>query len=64
MTCIIENSDSRVQTVIVDDMIDHLDDSNAEFVMTALDAYPDCQYILAGVKKVKKMKGVTIKEIK
>lgn len=64
MTCIIENSDSRVQTVIIDDMIDHLDDTNAEFVMTALDAYSGCQYILAGVKKLKKMKGVTIKEIK
>ena len=64
MTCIVEHSSSDIKTVIVDDMIDHLDDGNAEFVMTSLDSYPDCQYILAGVKKLKKIKGVTIKEIK
>ena len=64
MTCIVEHSSSDIKAVIVDDMIDHLDDANAEFVMTSLDSYPDCQYILAGVKKLKKIKGVTIKEIK
>lgn len=64
MTCIVEHSSSDIKSVIVDDMIDHLDDANAEFVMTSLDSYPDCQYILAGVKKLKKIKGVTIKEIK
>ena len=64
MTCIVEHSSSDIKTVIVDDMIDHLDDSNAEFVMTSLESYSDCQYILAGVKKLKKIKGVTITEIK
>lgn len=64
MTCIVEHSLSDIKAVIVDDMIDHLDDENAEFVMTSLDSYPDCQYILAGVKKLKKIKGVTVKEIK
>lgn len=64
MTCIVEHSSSDIKAVIVDDMIDHLDDGNAEFVMTSLDSYTDCQYILAGVKKLKKIKGVTVKEIK
>lgn len=64
MTCIVEHSSSDIKTVIVDDMIDHLDDGNADFVMTSLESYSDCQYILAGVKKLKKIKGVTIKEIK
>lgn len=64
MTCIVEHSSSDIKAVIVDDMIDHLDDANAEFVMTSLDSYTDCQYILAGVKKLKKIKGVTVKEIK
>ena len=64
MTCIVEHSSSDIKTVIVDDMIDHLDDSNADFVMTSLESYSDCQYILAGVKRLKKIKGVTITEIK
>ena len=64
MTCIVEHSSSDIKTVIVDDMIDHLDDANADFVMTSLESYSDCQYILAGVKKLKKIKGVTITEIK
>lgn len=64
MTCIVAHSSSAIKTVIVDDMIDHLDDANADFVMTSLESYSDCQYILAGVKKLKKIKGVTIKEIK
>ena len=64
MTCIVEHSSSDIKAVIVDDMIDHLDDANADFVMTSLESYSDCQYILAGVKKLKKMKGITIKEIK
>jgi recombinational DNA repair ATPase RecF len=51
MLCIINKSDSDLKLLIVDDMLDHLDDTNAEQVFTNLAAVEDTQIIVAGVKQ-------------
>ena len=52
MICIMDKSNSDLRTILVDDLIDHLDDKNAENVYKALHNLTDVQFILAGVKEL------------
>lgn len=50
LSCIIERTNSPVKLLIVDDLVDHLDDANAEFLFNSLANIKDIQIVLAGVK--------------
>ena len=52
MTCLVDMSDSDIKTIIVDDMLDHLDDDNVKNLFESLSTMHNCQYILAGVKDI------------
>lgn len=51
MICLLDRSNTEFRTILVDDLIDHLDDNNANNVYTALSNVEDVQFILAGVKE-------------
>lgn len=53
MLCLMKRSDLPVKLLIVDDSLDHLDDSNANLVFTSLNKVRDVQILLAGVKECK-----------
>lgn len=48
--CILNRSTSQVKTILIDDILDHLDDDNATYLFNTLQSIPDVQFILAGVK--------------
>lgn len=50
MTCICESS-SGIRTILVDDMLDHLDDSNIDILFKVINKIPEMQFIFAGVAK-------------
>ena len=50
MICILDKNQTSLRTILVDDLIDHLDDDNAENIYDALSNISDVQFILAGVK--------------
>ena len=50
MICILDRSKASLRTILIDDLVDHLDDNNAANVYEALDKIEDVQFILAGVK--------------
>lgn len=50
MTCICESS-SGIRTILVDDMLDHLDDSNIDVLFKVINKIPEMQFIFAGVAK-------------
>ncbi len=50
MICLLDRSNTAFRTILIDDLIDHLDDANAENVYNALSNIKDVQFILAGVK--------------
>ena len=50
MMCILDRSESQVKVILVDDLLDHLDDANADSLFKSLSTVPDMQFILAGVK--------------
>lgn len=58
MACILDRSDSAIKVLIIDDLVDHLDDANAEFTFKSLLNLKDIQLIMAGVKpcNVKEMR--------
>lgn len=49
--CILDKSESKIRTILVDDILDHLDASNASYSFSALKNVKDIQFILAGVKE-------------
>lgn len=50
MICILNRSNTNLRTILIDDLIDHLDDDNAENVFKSIRRIDDIQFILAGVK--------------
>lgn len=50
MICLIEDSNSSLKMILVDDLLDHLDDDNGSQIFEALASIKDIQFILAGVK--------------
>lgn len=50
MSCIVDNAENPLKTVIVDDMFDHLDDKNFSYLLDGVSSIKGCQYIFAGVK--------------
>lgn len=49
--CALDNSNSEVRIVLIDDILDHLDSSNANYLFDALKNIDNVQFILAGVKE-------------
>lgn len=50
MCCIVDSSKSDLKLIMIDDLLDHLDDSNINKVFDALKKIDVIQFILAGVK--------------
>lgn len=50
MTCICE-SGRGIRTILVDDMLDHLDDCNIDILFKVINKIPEMQFIFAGVAK-------------
>lgn len=48
--CMLNRSAGEVKTILIDDILDHLDDDNATYLFDALQSISDVQFILAGVK--------------
>lgn len=53
MMCLTNRAECPLKLVIVDDLLDHLDDDNAEYLFNSLAKLKDIQIILAGVQKCK-----------
>lgn len=51
MTCILDRSESEIRTILVDDLLDHLDGANANSLFKSLQNVDNIQFILAGVKE-------------
>ena len=51
MMCIIQRSSCPLKLILIDDLLDHLDDTNAAQLFESLTSIDDIQMILAGVKK-------------
>lgn len=49
--CILNKSQSQIRTILIDDILDHLDSDNAEHLFTALKNVQNIQFILAGVQE-------------
>ena len=49
--CILNKSNSQVKTILIDDILDHLDSVNANYLFDALKGIEEVQFILAGVKE-------------
>ena len=49
--CILDKSNSSIRTILVDDILDHLDADNASHLFESLKNVTDIQFILAGVKE-------------
>lgn len=51
--CILNKSKSQVRTILIDDILDHLDAENSEHLFESLSKIDNIQFILAGVKECK-----------
>jgi len=51
LMCILDKSESQIRTILIDDILDHLDTPNASHLFGALTNVSDIQFILAGVKE-------------
>ena len=51
MMCITERSKSALNLILIDDLLDHLDEDNAEKLFKSLSDIHNMQFILAGVKE-------------
>ena len=49
--CLLNKSNSKVRTILIDDILDHLDNENASYLFDALNKIEGIQFILAGVKQ-------------
>ena len=52
MICIVCESKSELNLILVDDLFDHLDDENVNKLIASLYSVEDVQFIIAGVKKI------------
>lgn len=52
MICIVCESKSELNLILVDDLFDHLDDENVNKLIASLYSVDDVQFIIAGVKKI------------
>lgn len=50
LACILDRTSTALKVLIIDDLVDHLDDANAEFTFKSLMNVKDIQIIMAGVK--------------
>lgn len=51
LVTLLKESDTSLKLILVDDLLDHLDDANAEKFFNAAKSIKDVQFILAGVKQ-------------
>lgn len=51
MICLVNKSDPEFKTILIDDLVDHLDDVNAASVFASLSNIDDIQFVIAGVKE-------------
>lgn len=51
MMCILDRSESQLRVILIDDLLDHLDGSNADSMFKSLQSVDSIQFILAGVKE-------------
>lgn len=51
--CILNRSNSSIQTILIDDILDHLDEDNATHLFDTLKTIDSIQFIMAGVKECK-----------
>lgn len=51
MIHIVRNAKSALKVILIDDLLDHLDDSHMNSLLTSLSNIEDIQFILAGAKK-------------
>ena len=51
--CILDRSQTQLRTIVIDDILDHLDGNNAEYLFDTLKKVDSVQFILAGVKECK-----------
>ena len=51
IVCILNRSNSIIRTILIDDILDHLDSDNASYLFNALKTIDNTQFILAGVKE-------------
>ena len=51
MIHIVRNAKSALKVILIDDLLDHLDDSHMNSLLTSLSSIEDIQFILAGAKK-------------
>lgn len=49
--CILDKSSSSARVILIDDILDHLDSTNASYLFNILKQVSDIQFILAGVKE-------------
>ena len=49
--CLLDKANSAIRTILIDDILDHLDDANATYLFESLKNVKDIQFILAGVKE-------------
>lgn len=52
MVCIVCESRSELNLIMIDDLFDHLDDENINKLIASLNSIEDIQFILAGVKPI------------
>lgn len=50
LSCIVINSGCNIKTLMIDDMLDHLDDANMMHLFNSIEKATDIQYIFAGIK--------------
>ena len=50
LSCIVINSGCIIKTLMIDDMLDHLDDANMMHLFNSIEKATDIQYIFAGIK--------------
>lgn len=51
--CILNKSKSEIRTILIDDILDHLDNNNSDYLFDTLTKIDNIQFILAGVKECK-----------
>lgn len=51
--CILNKSNSQVRTILIDDILDHLDEQNSSYLFDTLTKIDNIQFIMAGVKECK-----------
>jgi len=60
MICIINNSESPLKLLMLDDAFDHLDSTSIENTFATLKTIPNMQFILAGVKECSNAQDILI----